>query len=392
MTLNGHVSTSGTYSNATRASATLGPNSSNISGRLSRATAKPSPGTEVDAINEIHYGWPSNRHLIKLANADCKPILGVGYFSATMRNHRPPLRLSAAPCRARPFAATDVLMNVHRRTTTRKRPRLKRTAPLPPASVISGSTPCTPYEQSYLASLRVCAARMLGFDDVEDPLDVPLFGDGGPSVPHPIARMTDTNRTLRERINDGRICVNLHIAAIDHRRQVLQYLLTKALVYHRRPPEPNCKEGEAAHVGSVDAAADIPLSHEASERLMSYVARVVTPYTARTGDHFNDKELMELASFFEPHFARFDSEPMLVGPAVGPTVPIASVNADARMEPPSSDTAPPTKPSPETIKAMVDALLKPSESNPDALPEDRTQLQNLLTQRQHSGAPTAYLS
>eukprot|EP00741_Cyanophora_paradoxa_P021025 tig00021326_g20295.t2 len=576
-------------------------------------------GTEVDAINEIHYGWPSNRHLIKLANADCKPILGVGYFSATMRNHRPPLRLSAAPCRARPFAATDVLMNVHRRTTTRKRPRLKRTAPLPPASVISGSTPCTPYEQSYLASLRVCAARMLGFDDVEDPLDVPLFGDGGPSVPHPIARMTDTNRTLRERINDGRICVNLHIAAIDHRRQVLQYLLTKALVdtgaaadvldgsiadklpglrysnaprvhltgfgtdmtayariafiaikvgpvtiprkvlvvapglmgntpmllglttlvalnahivldpanwgmtitspdssdgerfhvpfrlrasttaafwsdwrrtslygricnphrrpvrlragtviaetefgtwpesefrphenvetypkgcysswtpqqqltfpissvaaqiyenfkpvvvprrsqprryisrarrlypevYHRRPPEPNCKEGEAAHVGSVDAAADIPLSHEASERLMSYVARVVTPYTARTGDHFNDKELMELASFFEPHFARFDSEPMLVGPAVGPTVPIASVNADARMEPPSSDTAPPTKPSPETIKAMVDALLKPSESNPDALPEDRTQLQNLLTQRQHSGAPTAYLS
>eukprot|EP00741_Cyanophora_paradoxa_P001862 tig00000520_g1805.t1 len=32
---------------------------------------------------------------------------------------------------------------------------------------------------------------------------------------------------------------------------------------------------------------------------------------------------------------------------------------------------------------MVDALLKPSESNPDALPEDRTQLQNLLTQRQH---------
>eukprot|EP00741_Cyanophora_paradoxa_P004113 tig00000097_g3995.t1 len=607
-------------------------------------------GTEVDAINEIHYGWPSNRHLNKLANADCKPILGVGYFSATMRNNRPPLRLSAAPCRARPFAATDVLMNVHRRTTTRKRPRLKRTAPLPPASVISGSTPCTPYEQSYLASLRVCAARMLGFDDVEDPLDVPLFGDGGPSVPHPIARMTDTNRTLRERINDGRICVNLHIAAIDHRRQVLQYLLTKALVdtgaaadvldgsiadklpglrysnaprvhltgfgtdmtayariafiaikvgpvtiprkvlvvapglmgntpmllglttlvalnahivldpanwgmtitspdssdgerfhvpfrlrasttaafwsdwrrtslygrvnrsfdvtchkrlrtrlsahrkssslrhhssstttasteptksnswrpvrlqagtviaetefgtwpesefrphenvetypkgcysswtpqqqltfpissvaaqiyenfkpvvvprrsqprryisrarrlypevYHRRPPEPNYTEGEAAHVGSVNAAADIPLSHEASERLMSYVARVVTPYTARTGDHFNDKELMELASFFEPHFARFDSEPMLVGPAVGPTVPIASVNADARMEPPSSDTAPPTKPSPETIKAMVDALLKPSESNPDALPEDRTQLQNLLTQRQH---------
>eukprot|EP00741_Cyanophora_paradoxa_P021554 tig00021357_g20805.t1 len=46
-------------------------------------------GTEVDAINEIHYGWPSNRHLNKLANADCKPILGVGYFSATMRNHRP---------------------------------------------------------------------------------------------------------------------------------------------------------------------------------------------------------------------------------------------------------------------------------------------------------------
>eukprot|EP00741_Cyanophora_paradoxa_P021052 tig00021332_g20320.t1 len=65
-------------------------------------------GTEVDAINEIHYGWPSNRHLNKLANADCKPILGVGYFSATMRNHRPPLRLSAAPCRARPFAATVV--------------------------------------------------------------------------------------------------------------------------------------------------------------------------------------------------------------------------------------------------------------------------------------------
>eukprot|EP00741_Cyanophora_paradoxa_P024672 tig00022104_g23821.t1 len=99
---------------------------------------------------------------------------------------------------------------------------------------------------------------------------------------------------------------------------------------------------------------------------MSYVARVVTPYTARTGDHFNDKELMELASFFEPHFARFDSEPMLVAPQSAPR-----------------DTAPPTKPSPETIKAMVDALLKPSESNPDALPEDRTQLQNLLTQRQH---------
>eukprot|EP00741_Cyanophora_paradoxa_P006845 tig00001052_g6620.t1 len=352
-------------------------------------------GTEVDAINEIHYGWPSNRHLNKLANADCKPILGVGYFSATMRNHRPPLRLSAAPCRARPFAATDVLMNVHRRTTTRKRPRLKRTAPLPPASVISGSTPCTPYEQSYLASLRVCAARMLGFDDVEDPLDVPLFGDGGPSVPHPIARMTDTNRTLRERINDGRICVNLHIAAIDHRRQVLQYLLTKALV----------DTGAAADVLDGSIADKLPgLRYSNAPRVhltgfgtdmtayarIAFIAIKVGPVTiprkvlvVAPGLMGNTPMLLGLTTLVALN-AHIVLDPANWGMTITrPTVPIASVNADARMEPPSSDTAPPTKPSPETIKAMVDALLKPSESNPDALPEDRTQLQNLLTQRQH---------
>eukprot|EP00741_Cyanophora_paradoxa_P016078 tig00000042_g15521.t2 len=365
-------------------------------------------GTEVDAINEIHYGWPSNRHLNKLANADCKPILGVGYFSATMRNHRPPLRLSAAPCRARPFAATDVLMNVHRRTTTRKRPRLKRTAPLPPASVISGSTPCTPYEQSYLASLRVCAARMLGFDDVEDPLDVPLFGDGGPSVPHPIARMTDTNRTLRERINDGRICVNLHIAAIDHRRQVLQYLLTKALV----------DTGAAADVldGSIaDKLPGLRYSNAPCVHLtgfgtdMTAYARIAF-IAIKVGPVTIPRKVLVVAP------GLMGNTPMLLGlttlvalnahivldPANwGMTITSPDSSDGERFHVPfrlrasttaafwsdwrrtSLDTAPPTKPSPETIKAMVDALLKPSESNPDALPEDRTQLQNLLTQRQH---------
>eukprot|EP00741_Cyanophora_paradoxa_P021607 tig00021366_g20856.t1 len=286
-------------------------------------------------------------------------------------------------------------MNVHRRTTTRKRPRLKRTAPLPPASVISGSTPCTPYEQSYLASLRVCAARMLGFDDVEDPLDVPLFGDGGPSVPHPIARMTDTNRTLRERINDGRICVNLHIAAIDHRRQVLQYLLTKALV----------DTGAAADVLDGSIADKLPgLRYSNAPRVhltgfgtdmtayarIAFIAIKVGPVTiprkvlvVAPGLMGNTPMLLGLTTLVALN-AHIVLDPANWGMTITrPTVPIASVNADARMEPPSSDTAPPTKPSPETIKAMVDALLKPSESNPDALPEDRTQLQNLLTQRQH---------
>eukprot|EP00741_Cyanophora_paradoxa_P017051 tig00020952_g16470.t1 len=187
-----------------------------------------------DSDESIAYIWFGRKTSVHAQYLTTSPRRGLG-FSRQDHSTRPssgPVPSNSTrliPNRPRTFAAVHVFNRAHESVSKVEKTARIRVARLPPDAISSSRPLTTPVERSYQTALRVRTARMLGWlGDIVSPNDIPTAEDT--AIGRRIAQLTKPDRTMKQRIADGRICVSVRLGSYAPGRKVGPSVKTLALV------------------------------------------------------------------------------------------------------------------------------------------------------------------